>query len=139
MTRLFKNFLKDPQEYDSAEEFWSNNWNDLIKHLGQERIWRSPWVNARFADGSRIRDANPIFSAVCPSHRRGVRIVQAESSAHPSETLRIDTFAKGESEEIRVLTVVCVLSDNTIRDVLDALARWITTGEVCEQISAKYE
>jgi hypothetical protein len=136
MTQLFENFLKDEEQYDAAEKLWQQRWTDLVRHRGQEKIWHSPWINACFADGSKTRDGNPIFSAICPSRRLAVRIVQVEPSARQAFRLWTDIFAKGEPEETTVLTIVCVLSDDTIPDVIDALSQWILNGEVARQMSS---
>jgi hypothetical protein len=125
---LFENFLRDPKQYDAAENLWQKRWNELVHHLREENVWRAPWLTATFVNGSKMRDANPIFSAICPERRLAVSIIQIEPSKEPSLRLWTETFAKDEPEEVNVLTIVCVLDERTLSDVIDALHQWIRTG-----------
>lgn len=127
---LFDRFLHDPDQYDAAETLWHDRWNELVRYLRRERLWHAPWINTHFSDGSKMRDANPIFSAFSPECRRAVRIIQIEPSAGPVLTLSTETFAKGDPEELPLLTVVCVLNQETVLEVMDALHQWVSAGQV---------
>jgi hypothetical protein len=112
----------------------------LISWAGQCDDWKSPWVNTTFADGSRCRDGNPIFSAVSSERRLGVRVIQQEFSDDPRElSFWTDTFGNGDSHAVRELVVSCVLTQVTLNNVFDLLSQWITSEEVETRQSGYYE
>jgi hypothetical protein len=123
---LMPNFMTDPAEYAEVEAIWQNLWSALLREVGQEGLWRTPWLNTRFADGTHFRDGNPIFTAVCPTRRLGVRVVQIEVE-QDSDELRTwtDFFAKGEPEEIKELVIHCVLSNETLRQATELIRSWV--------------
>lgn len=126
----FPRFLDDPKEYQQAETLWRERWSDLLRRLGQEWLWQSPWLSTSFADGSPSQDGNPIFSAVSPRLRRGVRVIQIEPSDKPRELYAwTDTFGEGEREPIKELVLTCVLTDQTLLDAVDLMKRWLTDEE----------
>jgi hypothetical protein len=128
---LFAHFLSDPREYAQAEALWCKHWDDLVHRLGQAWLWKTPWFNKAFANGTPCRDGNPIFSAVSPLQRLGVRIIQIEPADNPRELyVWTDTFAKGSPEAIDELVISCVLTHQTLLDAVDLMKRWITEKEV---------
>jgi hypothetical protein len=128
---LFPNYLTDSQEYEQAEALWRERWDDLVRRLGQEWLWESPWLNTTFADGSPCRDGNPIFSAVSLVRRLGVRVIQIGPSDNPRELYAwTDTFAKGSPESIKELVISCVLTAQTLLEAVDLMKRWIIEEEV---------
>ena len=123
---LLPDFLNDPAQYEQAESIWQHRWESLIHQLGQSAIWQSPWINTKANDGTLLRDGNPIFSAVSPSRRLGVRVIQMEPADDPCEwSAWTDTFAKGDPEEIKELVIDCVLSDESLRQAFDLMRMWI--------------
>ena len=124
---LLPDFLNDPNQYEQVEMIWRGQWDSLIRELGQEASWQTPWLNTRFNDGSPFRDGNPIFSAVCPSRHLGVRVIQVEPADDPNEfTAWTDTFAKGEPEATEELVIHCVLSDQTLSKAFGLIRKWIS-------------
>src|ERR1700722_8370563 len=94
---LFPNFLNDLDEYHQVEALWRERWDELVRGVGQERQWVTPWLTTTFANGTPFADGNPIFSAVAPNRRLGVRVIQVEPSEEPRElSFWTDTFAEGE-------------------------------------------
>lgn len=129
---LFPNFLNDPEEYRQAEALWHEQWQKLIHQLGQEHRWAAPWINTAFANGTPWMDGNPIFSAVCPSAGRGIRIIQQEPSGAGKEFHSwMDTFAQGGAEEIKEFVISCSLTDETLREAMNLIRQWIikSSGE----------
>ncbi len=127
----FPNFLKDFTEYERTENLWQAEWQRLIQGTGKEELWRSPWINTTFANGTPCRDGNPIFSAVCDKYRLGIRVIQHEPSENAKELdFWIDTFAEGEQETVKELVISCALTRETLYDVLDLMNQWITDSEV---------
>lgn len=133
-TLLHPKFLSDEEEYARAEALWKQRWQQLMDETGQGESWQTPWFNTAFLDGTPFRDGNPIFSAVCPSRRLGVQVIQLDPTEHDLEfRARADTFAKGDPEEVRYLAIACVLSDETLPRAIDAVRQWIrheTVGDI---------
>jgi hypothetical protein len=123
---LLPNFLHDAAEYQQAEAMWRNQWDALVRSVGQEKTWQTPWLNTNFANGEPFCDGNPIFSAVCLSRRLGVCVVQAEPGDDSSEfTSWTDTFGAGEADPIKELVIHCVLSDENLRSAAELMKNWI--------------
>lgn len=128
---LFPNFLHDEREYEQTEALWRERWHDLVRGLGQERSWESPWLNTAFADGTTCRDGNPIFSAVSPQRRLGVHVVQLEPSDNPKEFyVWTDTFAEGFPESTKELVISCVLTPETLNEAMEMIRQWITEEKI---------
>jgi hypothetical protein len=134
---LFPDFLQDPRQYEQAESVWQRSWQDLIGRTGTLDLWETPWFSTNFNDGTPCRDGNPIFSAVSPTRRLGIQVIQLEPEENPREiTYWMDTFAKGEPEEVNELVIACVLSDQTLLDAVNLMRQWITREQV--QLSWQY-
>jgi hypothetical protein len=124
---LFPHFLSDPQQYREAEGFWLKHWEELVGDVGQADRWKSPHYTTTFVDGTPCRDGDPIFSAVDPTRRLGVRVIQFEPTGDSGEIVSWqDTFAEGEPEEIRDLVISCSLTDETFAQACDLIRQWIT-------------
>lgn len=128
---LFAHFLSEPKEYARAEALWQANWTELLRRTGQEALWRFPWMNTTFADGSSCRDGNPIFSAVSPPRQLGVRVIQLEPEDDPADfTVWTDTFAGGSPEAVRELVISCVLTNENLRHAIELMRQWLTEEKV---------
>jgi len=128
---LLADFLNDRRQYGEAERLWRARWEELLRRVGQEAEWVSPWLKTTFADGTPFADGNPIFSAVAPQRRLGVRVIQLEPSEDPPElSFWIDTFAEGEPESIKELVIACVLTPPRLDECLGLMERWITGEEI---------
>jgi hypothetical protein len=128
---LFPNFLNDPNEYRQAEMLWRERWDELVRRVGQEGQWVTPWLTTTFADGTPFADGNPILSAVAPARRLGVRVIQVEPSEEPQElSYWTHAFAEGQPEAIKALVLACALNSQTLEAGLGIMERWITTEEL---------
>lgn len=135
---LFRNFLSDPAEYTQAEALWVDRWEELRKRLMDrgERVmdrdeWKAPWLGTAFADGTGFHDGNPIFSAVSPPRRRGIRVIQLEPSADPRDLcFWTDTFDKDGPEKIDELVISCALTRETLVNAMNLMSQWIDEGHV---------
>lgn len=126
---LFANFLNDEAEYKRSEAIWRERWIALVRDMGQEEAWRTPWLNTGVSYGSFFRDGNPIFSAVSPARHLGVRIIQADPEIYPTHfNTWTDTFAEGEPEAIKELVIHCVLSEQALSAAEVAIKRWLAEG-----------
>ena len=82
-----------------------------------------------FANGTPMRDGNPIFSAVSPTLRRAVRIIQHEPSSDELELEHwLDTF-QGD-EPISELVISCALSEQVQEKAAGLIRSWIAAGRV---------
>jgi hypothetical protein len=129
---LYSNFLSNATEYEQAERLWQTSWEDLLRRAPAQPLWKSPWLTMTFANGEPFRDGNPIFSAVCPTRRLGIRVIQLEPSADaPAEfDFWTDVFAEGEPEAIKELVISCTLTPQTLLLALDLMNQWVSQGEV---------
>jgi len=107
----FEKFLSDPLEYENSEKYWGAIWGKVVRATGVRDVWSTPWVGT---GSPLIKDGNPIFSAIAPIMRRGVRIVQL-APVEPGLDFQIwlDTFGDDprDPESINELVIACVLSD----------------------------
>jgi hypothetical protein len=130
---MFFDFLKGPARYAEAEEYWRELWARVVRSVGLETEWRSPWLTTCFADGTPFRDGNPIFSAVSDQRRLGVRIIQcaAGPSDEPEVNWWTDSFGDPEeSDAIRELVIHCAPAVQTEGIILRLLSGWVSRGEV---------
>lgn len=128
---LFPNFLADPEQYRLTEEFWLKIWEELIRDVGQFRLWKVPFYTTTFNAGQPCRDGNPISSAVDSIRRLGVRIIQFEPAGGVGEIASwVNAFAKGEPEEIKELVISCSLTNDTLPIARDLIRQWITAGRI---------
>ena len=131
-TSLYANFLNDPAEYARAELFWKRRWEHLLAEFGQEGSWLSPWFTTASVNGTPFRDGNPIFSAVCPSRRVGVQVIQLDPKEDDLEFRAwTDTFGDDE-DAIRKLVVVCTLTDRSAEQAMNAIKHWVTEERIAD-------
>ena len=127
---LFPEFMDDPEQYDRAEEYWESMWRSLVRKVRPAGPWKSPWLNVYFGNGKKMRDSNPIFSAVCKRRRLGVRILQIEPGEGPEFEYDLDTFAKDDPEMVNVLTVRCALTEEIARKAAALMTEWMIAGRL---------
>ena len=73
-----------------------------------------------------MRDGNPIFSAVSPTLRRAVRIIQHEPSSDELELeYWLHTFQGDEA--ISELVISCALSEQAEREAGELIRAWIAS------------
>jgi hypothetical protein len=126
---VFPDFLRDPRKYDQAQSLWAEKWEELVRRAGQTTAWESPFYTTTYVDGTACRDGNPMFSAADPVRRIAVRVIQFEPTGDTGELASwLNTFAKGEPEEIEELVISCSLTDATLSKACDLIRQWITKG-----------
>lgn len=132
---LFKGFLTDAAEYEAAQARWRRLWDRIVAEEKREADWQVPWFAPEFANGTPMRDGNPIFSAISPTLRRGVRIIQHQPTSDELELeYWLDTF-QGE-EPIGELVISCALSEQGEKKAAELIRAWVTTGCVSENSTA---
>jgi hypothetical protein len=126
---LFPRFLEDPAEYDQAEAYWRRLWDELARFAGQQREWRHPWLQTAYADGTPFRDGDPIFSAWCPSRKRGVRVIQNEPQEQELELdFWSDIVGDEWSGEVQTLVISCALSKQAADLAQNLILSWMLHG-----------
>src|SRR5260370_36236770 len=117
---LCKRFLADAAEYESAQARWRQLWDTLITAEKLAAEWKVPWFVPEFVNGTPMRDGNPIFTAVSPALRRGVRIIQHAPTTDQLELdYWLDTFQS--DEPISELVISCALSDEAEQQASDLM------------------
>ncbi|MBV4539431.1 hypothetical protein [Pseudomonas urmiensis] len=76
---MFKDYLSNPETYDRLEEHLINTFkNSLAKEAIQSEKFLTPHYIDICVDGTRLRDANPIFSVRNTDTGNILRIVISE-------------------------------------------------------------
>jgi hypothetical protein len=123
---MHKNFLKDPQQYALSEEHWLTLWQQVSIRMRTRFGWQQPWFQPLPRD---ISQGNPIFSAVSPLLKRGVRVIQHEPTSAGLEIQAWpDTFGGSvtDPECIRELVIACALSDVSASLALEIIEPWVS-------------
>ena len=117
-TRLFHGFLADVSAYAAAE----GSWHAILSAPG----WRQGWLNTSFANGTPMRDGNPIASAIHVGKGRGVRVVQEcdEQVAVSGWVAHVEGL-QGPIEE---LVVHIVATDGTMKKARACIEHWMNGG-----------
>jgi len=96
VTLLFKDFLRDADEYAACER----HWQELVEHtaatLGQTGEW-ARWIPRTYPNGKPVeRDGNPISDGRSHRLNRGFRVIQHEAS---EDGLELAAWLKTHEEE----------------------------------------
>jgi hypothetical protein len=122
---IFPDFLQDSHVYSLVEQYWIDLWQEIDSNTRKQFRWQQPW----FAPlPPHIGEGNPIFSAVSPFLKRGVRIIQSEPTEKGLEFVAYpDTFGGSifDSNTIHELVISCVLSDVAARFALTMMVPWV--------------
>lgn len=122
---LFPRFLEDAGEYDRAERYWLDLWDQIDGFPRTHFGWRSPWLGT---GSPSILDGNPIFSAWSPMLRRGIRVIQ-EEPVGPGLDIRawLDTFGGDtpDPDRIHELVISCVLSEEPAHIARSLMEPWV--------------
>ncbi|WP_442789534.1 hypothetical protein [Paenibacillus sp. CAA11] len=110
--------LTDEQAYSELENTFVSAFINLLME-GDQSDWVIPYYQTCFANGTRVRDANPIFSAKSISSGKSVRII-----LEPLESLEgvehwLDANEKNE------LVLVCSLSKSHAETVRSLILEWV--------------
>lgn len=121
-----RGFLTDSAQYRHAEQFWHDLWKQIVEKGNVESLWQTPWLGAPLADG------NPIFSAVAPTLKRGVHVIQHEPASNEIELVWwLDKFGEeGFEPVIDQLVISCALSREAAAEAHELLWRWVIRGQI---------
>jgi hypothetical protein len=120
---LYPSFLHDERIYSQVEQFWIDLWGKIDPAL--RGGWQQPWFEPL---PPSISEGNPIFSAVAPSQRRGIRILQSEPMEKGLEFVAYaDTFGGSifDPNSIHELVISCALSDAAARLAHSLIIVWV--------------
>ena len=125
VTNLYEKFLEDTEHYEQSERYWERLWTEVVSEAGGWYTWLTPWMGT---GAPHIKDGNPIFSAISPDLRRGVRIIQLEPY-EPGLDFQV-WFENTEDdpldpENIQELVIACVLSDLAAAYARNVLESWV--------------
>lgn len=115
----FVHFLDDPKEYSEAEKFWKNLIEEVISENLHFYDWED-WFHNRYADGTLIRDGNPIVSMISRKLGLGIRIIQydpfdKDATDNDFEIgAWVDYYGKSSKDKgIRTLVISCIVTEET--------------------------
>jgi hypothetical protein len=130
ITHLYPNFLRDDREYQLAEHHWLRLWEQVDPRAVDEFGWQQPWFQPL---PRSLGEGNPIFSAVSPLLRRGIRVIQHEPTESGLEIQAWPDFFGGTSSDsgsIAELVISCALSDMASSVALSLIVPWVSGGVV---------
>lgn len=108
----FKNFLNDKSEYEAAESYWAELFEEYNSQLPPQCRW-TPWFNSLNGNGDKIMDGNPILSRCNSELKKGLRIIQDGDDSHQSNAKLVGAWMDKYDESIDELVIACVLTDET--------------------------
>jgi hypothetical protein len=130
ITQLYPDFLHDDREYRLSEDHLLRLWEQLDPRVRDEFGWRQPWFEPL---PRTLGEGNPIFSAVSPILRRGIRVIQHEPTESGVEIQAWpDTFGGGidDPDSISELVIACALSDEASRIAFSLMESWVSGGDL---------
>ncbi len=111
---------------DEAEsiQYWKDLWERVIDSSRSAHPWKSPWMV------NPDRDGNPIFTAICETERRAVRIIQQDLPGLDQYDMDswFNLFKKGDPDEVNELVIACCPSPKNALQVELMLRKWIEEG-----------
>lgn len=110
------------EAFEAIEQYWKSLFINIL-NANDVNDWITPYYNNQLADGTWLRDGNPIFSAKSRTSGRSLRIVLepfeefAELRHWVDESDRID--AKME------LVIVCAWTEQQVAKAEEIMAAWL--------------
>lgn len=118
---LYKNFLVKKKTYHQNESYWKRYVRKALEHKAIEHEF---WLKNEYANGTKIYDGNPIYSAKL-QHRKAIRIIQEEPE---SDTRQIAAWVKETEDEhenkIEELVISLELTRDTRKLALELIIAW---------------
>ncbi len=127
---ILPDFMQDDLAYAQAERYWVQLWLQLDPDIRGDNGWIQPWFRPLTRS---LGEGNPIFSAVSPARKRGIRIIQFEPTSPRAEIVAYaDTFGGPfyDPSAISELVISCALSDVTAAMALSLMRPWIAGQSV---------
>jgi hypothetical protein len=119
---LFPRFLDDSNEYVQAERLWSQKFEEIVSQFGERSLWDVPWLATAFVDGVPFQDGNPIFSAICWSRNKAIRVIQENpAAADGGLSVWSDIFDADGPSPITELVISCVLTEDALNEAMQKI------------------
>lgn len=119
---LYKNFLTKSSLYGQVESYWERRIDKILK---EQKLSPRKWIENNYADGRKIRNGNPIYSAIISSDKT-IRLIQEEPE---SETIEIGAWIDNaqdiEGNKYKELVVSLELTKQTKVMALAIIERWV--------------
>lgn len=127
---LYSNFLDDPRLYSLSEAYWQTLWMGISHHERSRFGWQQPWFQPL---PPKLGQGNPIFTAVSPTLRRGIRVIQHEPTVDSLEIQAwTDSFGGPitDPESIKELVISCALSNLAAGVATEMMKSWVANRPV---------
>jgi len=129
---LFKNFLANPKVYALNQGYWVTQ---LRTWLPQASVEKENLYQTHFANGKKMYDGNPIYSALL-KNQKSVRIIQEEPESEQPEISAWIHHTEYDGEMIQELVISTELTEVTKQIAIVLIAEWSkaeTNGSNMEQ------
>jgi len=123
--QLYSDFLRDPRQYSLSESYWQGVWQNISYQDRSRYGWQQPWFQPL---PQKLGQGNPIFSAVSPLLRRGIRLIQHEPTSASFEIQAwTDSFGGPvtDPESIKELVIACALSNLAVVIAMEMMRPWV--------------
>lgn len=123
-TIFFEDFLVDHDIYDENEQWWNCGIQFLLMPY---QIEYQQYINARFRNGKKFYNGNPMYNALVGDKKRAFKIIQE----NPKEKDRlaitgwVSNFENEEEEQIEELTISMILSNRTNKIAQSWIEKWV--------------
>jgi hypothetical protein len=123
--QLYSDFLIEPRQYSLSESYWGDLWRKISDQDRSRYGWQQPWFQPL---PPKLGQGNPIFSAVSPLLRRGIRVIQHEPTSGSVEIQAWTDSFRGpvtDPESIKELVIACALSDLSAGIAMEMMRPWV--------------
>lgn len=117
---LFKNFLADPKVYALNQGYWATQ---IRAWLPDAAVERENLYQTHFANGKKMHDGNPIYSALL-KNRKSVRIIQEQPESEQPEIGAWISQTEVDGEAIQELVISTELTEITKQVVITLITEW---------------
>lgn len=129
---LYKNFLVKKVIYNQNESYWKRY---VKKALEPKVIEHESWLKNQYANGTKIYDGNPIYSAKL-QHGKAIRIIQEEPE---SDTRQITAWMEETEDEhenkVEELVISLELTRDTRKLALELIIVWASNISMKKMLS----
>ncbi|BDS13706.1 hypothetical protein [Aureispira anguillae] len=118
---LYKNFLTKKTIYNQNESYWKRYVKNVLKTM---EIEPESWLVNEFANGNKVYDGNPIYSAKIVD-KKAIRIIQEEPESDVIQIMAwIDEAEDGEQGKLVELVISLELTKKTRELALTLIEKW---------------
>lgn len=122
---MFTGFLDNDDLYYKVESYWEKKCLALMQNCKNKENWKT-WLKTSYVNGQPFLDGNPIYSLINFNVKRAIKVIQVEEEGNLLDFWLEDY--ESQIGKIDVLTVYCVLNDETDKKINDILLVWFRDG-----------